>query len=55
VHVFTHRRWEIRVVVAKSSRRDTTIASHAWLEPGERPPGGLPTLTRKLLAAQATV
>jgi len=57
VHVFTHRRWEVRVVVAKASRRVTsTTLSHAWLEPGARPPGGLPTLTRKLLsAAQATV
>jgi A/G-specific adenine glycosylase len=58
VHVFTHRRWEIRVVVAKATKRFAPETPHVWLEPGERPPGGLPTLTRKLLAAaraQATV
>ncbi len=61
VHVFTHRRWEVHVVVA--SVRSATplrdpLTPQTWLREHERPAGGLPTLTRKLLArvwAQATV
>jgi A/G-specific adenine glycosylase len=51
VHVFTHRRWELQVV-------RVTARAGAWLDgeryarwrPDEAPPGGVPTLTRKLLA-----
>lgn len=53
VHIFTHRRWELQVVVAAAGatvlpRGDD--AATVWLAPSQRPAGGVPTLTRKLLA-----
>lgn len=53
VHVFTHRRWELQVVVVAAGPsvlpRDEDAAT-VWLGPSHRAPGGMPTLTRKLLA-----
>lgn len=52
VHVFTHRRWEVAVVrvdAGKStSLRDASIKG-AWIRHGDRPDGGVPTVTAKLL------
>jgi A/G-specific adenine glycosylase len=52
VHVFTHRRWELSVVRVDASAttklRSRTIDA-AWIAAGERPEGGLPTVTAKLL------
>lgn len=53
VHVFTHRRWELQVVVVTAGptmRPQDDAAATVWLGRSERPPGGVPTLTRKLLA-----
>jgi A/G-specific adenine glycosylase len=53
-HVFTHRVWEMHAVLVRASKRVSLTgvadASLAWLCPGERPVGGLPTVARKLLA-----
>lgn len=53
VHVFTHRRWELRIAVVpvRTAVRPRGDEPHVWLRAGERPPGGLPTLARKLLDA----
>jgi A/G-specific adenine glycosylase len=52
-HVFTHRVWQMHPVIVRAAKRvalrDVDDASMAWLAPGERPVGGLPTVTRKLL------
>ena len=32
-----------------SDRSGTPIGEHAWIAPGERPLGGIPTVTEKLL------
>jgi A/G-specific adenine glycosylase len=53
VHVFTHRVWEMHPLVVRTTSAvrlvDTADERIAWLSPGERPNGGLPTATRKLL------
>jgi len=53
-HVFTHRVWHVRPWLARArhavkikARDDGRVL--AWLEPGEQPQGGVPSLTRKLL------
>jgi A/G-specific adenine glycosylase len=53
VHVFTHRRWELQVVVVSAARASQAVgdsSARVWLAVGQRAPGGMPTLTRKLLA-----
>ncbi len=51
-HVFTHRRWSLQVVTVEvgPGAQARTAAPHVWLESEARPPGGLPAVTRKLLA-----
>jgi A/G-specific adenine glycosylase len=53
-HVFTHRIWELSVIPASASSRVGVRGleddRHAWAAPGQVPAGGVPTLTRKLLA-----
>jgi A/G-specific adenine glycosylase len=52
-HVFTHRIWRlhpIRITATKRPRvRDVEEARLAWIEPGQRPVGGMPSVTEKLL------
>ena len=51
-HVFTHRvwiLWPVRAEVDLSDGSGTAIGEHAWIDPGERPIGGIPTMTEKLL------
>ncbi len=52
-HVFTHRIWELSVRVARLPKRPklSLNGTVAWVKPGERPNGGLPTVTAKLLNA----
>lgn len=56
-HVFTHRIWEIVVIPAAATRRVRLRSidpdRQAWVRVGELPAGGVPTLTRKLLAPGA--
>jgi A/G-specific adenine glycosylase len=63
-HVFTHRVWELDVVRAAARRKPKLMgvpaSAQTWLPIGQVPDGGIPTLTRRLLAsaqalAQATV
>jgi adenine-specific DNA glycosylase len=54
-HVFTHRVWTLRLfeIAIRGRPRLTGVAPahvHAWHE-GAPLPGGMPTITRKLLAA----
>lgn len=53
-HVFTHRVWHVHPWRARARRRPKTRGRTdglelAWIEPGERPEGGIPTLTEKVL------
>ncbi len=54
-HVFTHRvwiLWPVRAEVDMSKLSDESgaaLGEHAWIAPGERPVGGIPTITEKLL------
>ncbi len=50
-HVFTHRIWEMSVCRANVSKRPALSVEGevAWVAPGERPPGGIPSVTSKLL------
>lgn len=52
-HVFTHRIWEMSVCRANVPKRPALALEGevAWVAPGERPPGGIPSVTTKLLAA----
>lgn len=52
-HVFTHRVWEMQPLVVTATRKPKTLPSGdvAWLAPGQRPEGGIPTVTEKLLLA----
>ncbi len=53
-HVFTHRIWELMVLRTEASRRPALVADYpldtAWVAPGERPEGGMPSVSNKLLA-----
>lgn len=51
-HVFTHRVWHLTLWQARSARRPKAPAGSqwAWISPGERPEGGVPSLTNKVLA-----
>jgi A/G-specific adenine glycosylase len=51
-HVFTHRIWDMHPAVADLPRRPTRSGpAVAWVAAGDRPPGGVPTATEKLLRA----
>jgi A/G-specific adenine glycosylase len=55
-HVFSHRIWQIQPWVARAKRAPKLRGRAdgrelAWLHRGRGPEGGVPTLTRKLLAA----
>lgn len=52
-HVFTHRIWELSVCLGREPKRPALAldAEVAWIAPGERPPGGIPSVTEKLLKA----
>lgn len=52
-HVFTHRVWQLQPVTVVVRRRPRALpgVETAWLQPGDRPDGGVPTVTNKLLAA----
>jgi A/G-specific adenine glycosylase len=51
-HVFTHRIWEMSVCRVSVPKRPALALDGevAWIAPGERPPGGIPSVTTKLLA-----
>jgi A/G-specific adenine glycosylase len=53
-HVFTHRIWHLSPWACRARKRPrirnrTDGRMFAWIEPGERPPGGIPSVTEKLL------
>ncbi len=51
-HVFTHRVWRMwpcRAELDLSEAPATIAGESCWIAPGERPVGGIPTLTEKLL------
>ena len=52
-HVFTHRIWQMAPVLGRSSRKpewsEAPAERQCLIAPGERPPGGLPRVTTKLL------
>jgi len=52
-HVFTHRIWELSVCRATLPRRPALALEGevAWVAAGERPAGGIPSVTSKLLKA----
>ena len=55
-HVFSHRVWHVQPWVARAKRAPKTKKRAdgrvlTWVEEGETPEGGVPTLTRKLLRA----
>ncbi|MCA9689928.1 MAG: A/G-specific adenine glycosylase [Myxococcales bacterium] len=52
-HVFTHRVWKIRTRSFVAAKPAALLDEHAWVADGERPPGGLPKVTQKLLASLA--
>lgn len=52
-HVFTHRVWELQLFVARLARRPECRQEHQWIAPGERPEGGVPSVTEKLCSALA--
>jgi len=53
-HVFTHRTWDLYPWACRAERRSrpTGISpkDRTWIRPGERPEGGIPSVTEKLLA-----
>ena len=51
-HVFTHRIWEVGVFRAVLGLRPSVRVEGqvAWIAPGERPVGGIPSVTEKMLA-----
>lgn len=48
-HVFTHRIWELQLFETRVGRPLALEGDVQWLRPGERPDGGLPSVTSKLL------
>lgn len=52
-HVFTHRIWQVHPLVGRAARKPTWADAPAerqcFIEPGQRPPGGVPRVTEKLL------
>lgn len=55
-HVFTHRVWTMRTVLVECPRRPRLPGEEAaWVKIGERPAGGIPALTDKLLSSVDTL
>ncbi len=53
-HVFTHRIWNLwpcRADLDLADGAGTLTGETAWISPGERPLGGIPTVTQRLLEA----
>jgi A/G-specific adenine glycosylase len=54
-HVFTHRIWQLHPLRITASERpcvpDALPEHVAWIAPGQRPRGGIPSVTEKLLRA----
>ena len=53
-HVFTHRVWNLQPARLEAlARAKATLdrSRYAWIAPGERPAGGLPKVTQKLLTS----
>ncbi|MCA9705908.1 MAG: hypothetical protein KDK70_08685, partial [Myxococcales bacterium] len=52
-HVFTHRIWQLRPCVGRARRKPQWEHAEGerqcFIAPGERPSGGLPRVTQKLL------
>lgn len=48
-HVFTHRVWLLWPARGDAVTDDPAIGDATWIAPGERPGGGIPTVTEKLL------
>ncbi len=52
-HVFSHRVWHLRAWPCRASRRPAIARADGperrWIESGERPDGGFPTVTERLL------
>jgi A/G-specific adenine glycosylase len=48
-HVFSHRIWEVRVATLRSSQKPKTTGDGVWYESGGEIPGGIPSLTKKVL------
>ena len=52
-HVFSHRIWHLRPYPCRASRRPAISGGDGpermWIEPGERPDGGFPTVTERVL------
>jgi A/G-specific adenine glycosylase len=49
-HMFTHRRWRVQAFRARLERALPEDAQWCWWVPRTAAPGGIPTLTRRLLA-----
>jgi adenine-specific DNA glycosylase len=52
-HVFTHRRWQLSVAIFTLGQRPRPRRGQVWLRLEEHPPGGLPSVTRKMMARLA--
>ena len=52
-HVFTHKIWDLHPVLVAVKRRPKLDEETTWIAAGQRPQGGLPSVTTKLLAAVA--
>jgi A/G-specific adenine glycosylase len=50
-HVFTHRIWELHPARVDVARRPAIAEHTTWIAAGERPEGGMPSVTSKLLRA----
>lgn len=54
-HVFTHRIWDLHPWTCEAGRRPHPAGlspkDRTWIAPGERPEGGIPRVTEKLLAS----
>ncbi|MEM9454690.1 MAG: A/G-specific adenine glycosylase [Myxococcota bacterium] len=52
-HVFTHRIWQIHPLVGRAARKpawtQAPVERQCFIAPGQRPPGGMPRVTEKLL------
>ncbi|MEM7152929.1 MAG: A/G-specific adenine glycosylase [Myxococcota bacterium] len=52
-HVFTHRIWKLHPLIGKAARKpklnEVPAERQCWITPGQRPDGGLPRVTAKLL------
>ncbi len=50
-HVFTHRIWHLHPWGCEVKEKPALESEHVWLRPGADPPGGVPSVTRKILSA----